>query len=111
MEITEDKRNNVCVIALKGRLDTETTQGFQDKVSARIDGGDTRIAVDMSALDYISSVGLRSFLFAAKKIKPLGGKLALAGMQPHIKEVFDIAGFTSLFPTFPSIDTAVQGLG
>ncbi len=110
MNINEEVRGNVCIIALNGRLDNESTQGFQERISSIIDGGQTRLVLDLGDLEYISSVGLRAFLLASKKLKPLEGKLVLARLQDHIKEVLDIAGFSSLFPSYPSVDEAVQNV-
>ncbi len=111
MNINEEIKGNVCVLALNGRLDNETTQGFQERVSSIIDGGQTRLVLDLEHLAYISSVGLRAFLLTAKKMKPLGGKFVLANLQDHIKEVLDIAGFSSLFPSYPNVDIAIQNTG
>lgn len=111
MNINEEIRGNVCIITLNGRLDNESTQGFQERLSSIIDGGQTRLILDLDQLEYISSVGLRAFLLAAKKLKPLNGKLVLAQLRDHIKEVLDIAGFSSLFPSYPSVDDAVRNIG
>ena len=111
MNINEEVRGNVCIISLDGRLDNESTQGFQERISSIIDGGQSRIVLDLGKLEYISSVGLRAFLLASKKLKPLNGKLVLAQLQDHIKEVLDIAGFSSLFPSYPTVDEAVQNAG
>lgn len=111
MDINESIKGNVCVLSLNGRLDNETTQGFQERVSTMIDNGQTRLVLDLEHLAYISSVGLRAFLLTAKKLKPLNGKFVLANLQDHIKEVLEIAGFSSLFPSYTDIDTAIQNIG
>lgn len=108
MNITETINGDVCVVTLEGRLDNETTQAFQEKLSSIVDGGQTRLVIDMANLEYISSVGLRAFLLISKKLKPLNGKLVMARLQDHIKEVFDIAGFSSLFPAYPDVEEAIQ---
>jgi len=111
MNINEEIRGSVCIVTLNGRLDNESTQGFQERISSIIDGGQTRLVLDLEKLEYISSVGLRAFLLAAKKLKPLNGKLVLAQLQDHIKEVLDIAGFSSLFPSYPTVEEAAQNAG
>jgi len=52
-------------------------------------------------LKCISSSGLRVLLVAAKKLSTTGKKLTISAMQDHIKEVFDISGFTELFNILP----------
>jgi anti-sigma B factor antagonist len=108
MKITEEPSGDLCLISLEGRLDNESTQNFQETVSKRIDTGSSKLVMDMRQLDYISSVGLRGLLIVSKKLKPLGGKLVMFGLQAHIKDVFDIAGFSSLFPAYPDQEEAVR---
>jgi anti-anti-sigma factor len=62
-----------------------------------IDQGEKRLVIDCAGLDFISSAGLRSLLLAVKKMKAAGGAIALAALQPNVKEVFDISGFSALF--------------
>lgn len=111
MQIKEERNGDLGIVSMDGRLDNETAQGFQEKMSALIDAGCTRLVVDMADLQYISSVGLRAFLLISKKLKPLGGKLLMCKQQSHIKEVFDIAGFSSLFPCYPTREEATAQLG
>ncbi|MBI2470808.1 MAG: STAS domain-containing protein [Planctomycetes bacterium] len=110
MEITENKRNNIIILELKGNLNVMTTNLLEEKFTALIEHGERLLVVDFSRLDYISSAGLRVFLIAAKKLKNVNGKIALSSLKPQIKEVFDIAGFSSIFSIFNSQEDAVHGL-
>jgi anti-sigma B factor antagonist len=47
-------------------------------------------------------------LVAAKRLKAVDGKIALSSLKPHILEVFEIAGFKSIFPIYGSTDQASQ---
>ncbi len=68
------------------------------------------MVIDVGQVDYVSSAGLRAFLVAAKRLKGAGGKVAIAAMKNNIKEVFDLSGFSSLFPSFPSVEGAVSNV-
>ena len=107
MEITESKRNGVVVLAVAGRLDASNTGVFEEKLLGLIAGGDTRFVIDCTRLDYISSAGLRTLLVAAKRLTPTGGKISLAALKDQIKEVFDIAGFSSIFLIHRTPDEAI----
>ncbi len=97
MEILEQKLDNGYEFKVIGRLDASTSNDFEEKVIAAIENGETEIIVNFSELDYISSSGLRVLLVGAKKLKALSGSVTLSGLKKHIKEVFEIAGFTPLF--------------
>lgn len=101
MKITEGKIESVVVLSLNGRLDASTSGDLEKKVSELIDRGEKNLVVDFSQLDYISSAGLRVLLMAAKKTSGLKGKVVLACLREHVREVFDIAGFTAIFPICP----------
>jgi anti-sigma B factor antagonist len=108
MDITEEKRGEVMLLGIKGRLDTSTASRLEEKLLALINGGERRLTLDCSQLDYISSAGLRVLLLAVKRMKEVNGKIVLCALKDQIKEVFDIAGFSSLFPSFATQEEALR---
>jgi len=109
VEITEEKKNNTVILGLKGNLNVITANCLEEKFATLIDKGERQLVVDFSQLDYISSAGLRVFLIAAKRLKNVEGKIALSSLKPQIREVFDISGFSSIFPLFNSREDALHG--
>jgi anti-anti-sigma factor len=110
MEIIQTKANEAIVLKLEGRLDTNTASSFEEKLMDLINTNENKIVVDFSHLDFISSSGLRVLLMAGKKLKTSNGKLGLCSLQDHIKEVFDVAGFTMLFSMFPDQEAALENI-
>ncbi|NLI13317.1 STAS domain-containing protein [Pelotomaculum propionicicum] len=98
MKIQESKSGSVIILELNGRLDASTSGILEKKLMDSLDGGEKFFILDFNQLDYISSAGLRVLLMAAKKTNGIGGKVALSCLKEHVKEVFDIAGFTAIFP-------------
>jgi anti-anti-sigma factor len=107
MEIKEGKCGDVKIIGLHGRLDAATSPGVEKRLLALVAQSETRIAFDLSALSYISSLGLRVLLVVAKQVQVGGGRLALATLNDSVREIFELAGFTQLFSVFQTIDEAV----
>lgn len=97
MEIKEHREGNVIILEPNGRLDTNTSDEFEAKLGTLLDVKDLRLVIDLIHVDYISSAGLRVLLMAAKKLKSMNKSIILCSMSEHIKEVFDIAGFTPIF--------------
>lgn len=108
MEITESKREDILILRLRGRLDASTSSKFEEKLLTSIDGGEKKFIIDFSQLDYISSSGLRVLLMAAKRLRGSGGEIVLSSLKDQIKEIFDIAGFSSIFPIFYSQEEAIS---
>ncbi len=102
METTESKINGTVVLGLKGKLDANTSPQLQEKLFASIAGGEKRFAIDCAQLEYISSAGLRALLLAAKQLRNVSGKIVLYALKTHVKEVFDLAGFSATFPLLNS---------
>ena len=108
MEIIEEKQGGINIFKLNGRLDSNTSQGFEKKLFQAISDGSKSMVVDFSDLDYISSAGLRVILKATKAIKREDGRIMLCAMQDYVKEVFEIAGFDSFLPIVATMEDALK---
>lgn len=108
MEIEEKDAGGVKILALSGRLDAYSSNEVEKSITGLIDGGCVRIVVNFEGVEYISSSGLRVMLAALKRLRKLNGELSLACLQPYVKEVFDIAGFTQLFAIYDREADAVD---
>jgi stage II sporulation protein AA (anti-sigma F factor antagonist) len=102
--------DDICILRPQGRLDSESAPALAEDIGILIAGGADKLLLDMSALDYISSAGLRTVLQAAKQIKSKGGRLALCAMNQHIREIFEISGFAGMLDISPSHDEALSRL-
>lgn len=96
MEVIVEKNENYNLLKVTGRLDSTTAGEFEKHLIPNLEEGKDNL-VDFKELKYVSSSGLRVLLVAAKKLSVTNQKLSIVSMQDHIKEVFDISGFTDLF--------------
>jgi anti-sigma B factor antagonist len=110
MDIIEEKKGGIDIFKLNGRLDSNTSQGFEQKLFDAITNGSKQMVVDFRDLDYISSAGLRVILKATKALKREEGRIMLCSMQDYVKEVFEIAGFDTFLPIVDNMDEALQSL-
>ena len=110
MDISEDRKADALILALSGKLDATTAKPFEDKVLGVINSGTQRLVLDLSQLEYVSSSGLRVFLLAAKRLQGTEGKIVFCGLQDHIRQVFDLAGFSSILSIYGSRDEAIKSL-
>lgn len=110
IEMTNEVRGDVLVLKPAKRIDSSNAKAFEDEANAKIDAGPKKVVIDFSALDYISSAGLRVVLTTAKRAKAAGGGLALCGVHGNVKEVFDVSGFASVLGMHASVDEAIASL-
>ena len=107
MEITEKNTEKCMIIGIQGRLDTITSTVFEKRLTELIDQQVTRLLVNCTQMDYISSSGLRTLLIILKRITPAGGKLVICGLRENIHEIFAISGFTTIFEIYPGEEDAL----
>lgn len=96
MKIQQEQVGSVMVIAPEGRIDSNTAKAFENTVMGAIGADEPQLLLDLGGVDYMSSAGLRVLLMAAKRTKAAGGKLVLCSLRGRVREVLDIAGFSSV---------------
>src|SRR2546427_6531339 len=110
MDLAQKRLAGTVVLAPSGRIDHATAEAFKTSLGphvARCAAGQDRVVLDFGAVDYISSAGLRVLMLAAKQAKAQGGVLAVAALQPIVREIFEISRFTLVLNVFPTLDEAL----
>jgi anti-anti-sigma factor len=100
MEIGHEQVGAVSVLTPVGRLDTDSA-GDLELALADLQAADARhFVLDFSNIGYVSSAGLRVLLMTARTLDGGKGSLRLCALNPQVRQVFDIAGFTKMFQIF-----------
>lgn len=110
MEWSHSQVGAVDVMVVRGRLDTEASLTFGEVLVGVATRSSGRVLLDLAGVDYLVSETLRSFLQAARHLRPAGGKLVLANVQPLVRQVLEIAGFCRLFQVYSSATHALEDL-
>jgi len=108
MEILAKTAGNVDVMALTGRLDAHSAKEVEQKLNSLITEQRVRLVINLERLEYISSSGLRILLATLKTARKEQGDVRITSIQPYVREVFDIAGFTQLFKLFDKEEDAIN---
>jgi len=95
MEIAKTVEGGCTNLVLSGRLDTLTSGELAEELDKLFAGSICDLVFDFSALDYVSSAGLRVLLMAQKKCSAAGKTMKIVGANENIKEIFEITGFSS----------------
>ncbi len=107
MTINERKQGDITILQPKGRLDAATATEMDQHVSEFINGGSLHLVLDLSELEYVSSAGLRVFLSAAKRMKQAKGKFSLANPTPQVRQLLEVAGFSTILPVYATMAEAI----
>ncbi len=60
-----------------------------------------KVLFDLTETNYVNSSGWRVFLVAYKRIKDLGGKFLLTGMNEDVYNTFELLEFQSFMTYYP----------
>ena len=107
MEIQSYHQDQVDIISIRGSIDVITAAELTDFFKKEISNGHTRLVMDLSGVDFMSSAGLRAILVVLKESRQQGGDLRLCSAQTSVERVLKMAGFPSILKMFPSRDKAV----
>lgn len=95
MEISKTVDGGITVLALSGRLDTNTAPQLQDVLIPEFDTSHA-IELDFSQLSYISSAGLRVLLMGQKTAQAKGSAMTLSHVSGEVMDVFEMTGFSNI---------------
>lgn len=109
MEITEARAGRTTTLRIVGRIDSSVARTFEQKIHD-VTARDEDVVVDLAALNYISSAGLRSFIVLAKQMRAKEKTIALCGMHEEVSEIFEISGLLPLFVLYDSVESAIAAL-
>lgn len=110
MDIREGRLNEIFVAEVGGRIDTSSSPAFEEKMRGWIRYGERRLLLDLTGVDFISSMGLRVFLILLKLLEQVQGKAVLCGVGPVVKQLFEMAGFGAYFTMTATRDEAIAAL-
>lgn len=108
LSISSYQKGTAHVFQLRGRIAIDGTSDFEKTVLAAISAGAQRIVFDMSEVNYISSAGLRVFLIALRHLQNDKNRLWIVGLQPAVRQVFDMARLTELWQMVDRLDDALH---
>ena len=110
MQVSQQRYADALVLTPAGRIDNSTTDALRADLNAHMaacrNEGD-RLVLDFSGVDYISSVGLRVLMLAAKKAREQDGTIVVAGLQPVVREIFEISRFNLVFQCYETVREAL----
>lgn len=96
MDVFISKEGAKTLVKLSGRLDTTNAEQFQKDIMPLMEDATPDIELDCTDMEYTSSQGLRMFLMLQKTVTSKQGAMVMTHMKPHVKEVFDITGFSNI---------------
>ena len=113
VQLTENRFADVLVLCPNGRLDQDTSSNFKSQILqiiSRETSPSPHIVLDMGEIEYISSIGLRALMIAAKQCQADNGCLTVASLTPVVREIFEISRFNLIINIFDDVRSAIASI-
>ena len=107
LRITQRARGGVCVLALAGRLDGESSPALRESLRALSDGRTGAVLLDLGALEHIGTAGVATLVEAQRRFAAFGGTLGLFRARRPVKGLFEIFHLDRAFRFFPDEESAL----
>lgn len=101
-----DLAHGLRLVQPSGRLDASVQPELSGVLQALIAERPAGIIIDLSAVNYISSSGLKTIVSAWREQRRNGGNLVLCGLGPRLREIFEMVGFTQILGIFDTVADA-----
>lgn len=92
---------NIHVLSLNGMLSAVTYQGLESEIQRLILEGASLIVLDLHALEFLGSTGIRVLLQAQKTLRAKGGDVRTLQVPQPIQDVFDLVQLFPAVQAFP----------
>jgi len=101
---------DIPVIEIPDRLDTSNVKEMVSGLRSLCSGDPDRIVLDFSHTEYIASAGLRVVLEMSRELQKKGGGIALFGLKPPVRKIFELSGFTNILRIYDTQNEALESL-
>jgi anti-sigma B factor antagonist len=109
MKIVEETKGEISIIHLEGKVmgGPDATM-FHGKLHEIVNAGKKKVIIDLSGVEWMSSVGLGMLISALTTVKNNQGELRLAGVTKSIQSLLTITRLVTIFQTFDSVADAIK---
>lgn len=98
--------NNIRLIKPIGKMDIIGVGMIETKFSGYCAGENPRVLVDLSAVDFLASIGIRLLILKAKSVSSRGGRMVLLNPMPDVRSVLEITGIPAIIPVYDGLESA-----
>lgn len=103
---TREGENGVTVIEPHGRLNMVAAPRLRELIAEIVNGGTTRIVVELSSTEFIDSSGLGALIAGLKAARQAGGDLRIAAPTAQVETVLALTNLNRVLTAYPSAGLA-----
>lgn len=108
LRIEIERRGDVAVVTLAGSAHMTVSTDLRDQLVELADETTRQLVIDLSDLEFISSLGLGGIVAAHLRSRKNNGSVELVNPRPQIRDLLSVTQLTRLFPIHESVDAALR---
>jgi anti-anti-sigma factor len=90
---------DACVLRVEGDFDALSVPRVRDALDAAVAAGHTDVIIDLSDVAYMDSSALGFLVWADQRMRPVSGRLAMAGASPDVARILELSGIIGVAPS------------
>ena len=112
MSLQSLRTGKALIVRLAGEFDLHAAHPFKEAVAdaLALDPGLTHLVIQMQQVTFMDSSGVGAILARYRDVKARGGVLAVVGLQPAVRKVFDLSGMGRVIPVYATEGEALAHL-
>jgi anti-sigma B factor antagonist len=97
---------DVLIVAADEKLNEQTAAQFAAELGKLIEGGPTKLIIDCTRLEFLSSCGIGTLVSLRSKLVERGGGIKLVAVNRAIQQTFYVSGLAGMFKSYDNIQQA-----
>jgi anti-sigma B factor antagonist len=102
------EKGNVLVVDVEGDLDARVAADLKEGLNGKIDEGNSWLLINLTEVPYMDSAGLGVLVSGLKNTNRKSGDLRVYGLQPDVKNIFELTRLNKVFQIFDNEETALE---
>jgi anti-sigma B factor antagonist len=102
-------RDGIAVLTVGGEIDLVTAPALEEAISGVVATGPAALVVDLSAVDFLASAGLKLLAATHEKMGE-SAQFAVVARGPTTRRPIHLTGLDKTFSVYPTLDDALTGL-
>lgn len=98
------------IVAVSGEIDISNAGDLKQEIWAALDAGALNVVLDLTEATFLGSTAIGVVIATAKRVRPLGGNIAIVNVAANIGKTFTITGIDEMFAVVPTRDEAIAAV-
>ena len=109
LDLSTRQLHDLAVVCVGGEVDLETANQLGEHALAALRDVSPRLVLDLSAVDFMDSTGLKVLMTIQRRAELAGGSFAVAGAPRVVRRLLAVTGLDQSIPVHDTVDDAAGG--